>query len=89
MVVVARNDSSISAARQALNAGADAYLHAHKVEQSLAPGLDAVTAGLVCAPRDARRLVAKPTFSHREQEVLELLVTAAHQRPDRRPALPR
>jgi DNA-binding CsgD family transcriptional regulator len=31
-------------------------------------------AGLVCAPRAARRAVAKPTFSHREKEVLELLV---------------
>jgi DNA-binding NarL/FixJ family response regulator len=34
----------------------------------------AVLAGFVCTPRSARRLVAKPTFSHREKEVLQLLV---------------
>ena len=27
-----------------------------------------------CAPRDARGLIAKPTFSHREKEVLSLVV---------------
>ena len=36
--------------------------------------MHAVMAGLVCAPREVRRLLAKPTFSHREKEVLALLV---------------
>jgi DNA-binding NarL/FixJ family response regulator len=74
VVVVARNDGSPIAAREALNAGAEAYLRADEVEQSLAPAVGAVMAGFVCAPREVRRLVAKPTFSHREKEVLELLV---------------
>jgi DNA-binding NarL/FixJ family response regulator len=74
VVVVARDDPGAIAARQALNAGAEAFVRAHEVEQSLAPALDAVMAGLVCAPREVRRLVAKPTFSHREKEVLELVV---------------
>jgi DNA-binding NarL/FixJ family response regulator len=74
VVVIARDGTSAIAARRALNAGADAFVHAHEVEHSLAPALDAVMAGLVCAPREARRLVAKPTFSHREKEVLGLLV---------------
>jgi DNA-binding NarL/FixJ family response regulator len=74
VVVVARDDRSAIAARQALNAGADAFVPVDDAEQTLAPALDAVLAGLVCAPRAARRLVAKPTFSHREKEVLELLV---------------
>ncbi len=73
VVVVARDDRSATA-RQALNAGADAFVRADEVDQALAPALDAVMAGLVCAPRAARRLIAKPTFSHREKEVLELLV---------------
>jgi DNA-binding NarL/FixJ family response regulator len=74
VVVVAHDDSSAIAARQALNAGAEAFVPADGADQTLAPALDAVMAGLICAPRAARRLVAKPTFSHREKEVLELLV---------------
>jgi DNA-binding NarL/FixJ family response regulator len=74
VVVVARDDTSSFAARQALNAGAEGFVPAHQAQQSLAPAIDAVMAGLVCAPREVRRLVAKPTFSHREKQVLELLV---------------
>jgi DNA-binding NarL/FixJ family response regulator len=74
VVVVARENRRGSAARQALNAGADGFVSADEVEVALAPALDAVLAGLVCAPRRERRLVAKPTFSHREKEVLGLLV---------------
>lgn len=74
VVVVARNDGSAIAAREVLNAGAEAYVRVDEVEQSLAPAVWAVMAGFVCAPREVRRLVAKPTFSHREKEVLELLV---------------
>jgi DNA-binding NarL/FixJ family response regulator len=75
VVVVARNDGSPIAAREALNAGAEAYVRADEIEQAIAPALDAVMAGFVCVPRDVRRLVAKPTFSHREKEVLALLIT--------------
>jgi DNA-binding NarL/FixJ family response regulator len=74
VVVVARGATCGTAARQALNAGAEAFVRADESEQALAPALHAVMAGLVCAPREVRRLVAKPTFSHREKEVLELLV---------------
>jgi DNA-binding NarL/FixJ family response regulator len=74
LVVVARDDGNAIAARQALNAGAEAFVRSDEVDHALAPALDAVMAGLVCAPRAARRLVAKPTFSHREKEVLQLLV---------------
>jgi DNA-binding NarL/FixJ family response regulator len=75
LVVIARDDRSGVAARHALNAGAEAFVPADEVDRALAPALDAVIAGLVCAPRAARRLIAKPSFSHREKEVLELLVT--------------
>jgi DNA-binding NarL/FixJ family response regulator len=61
-------------ARQALNAGADAFVTRLDAERTLAAAVHAVLAGLVCAPRDVRRLLAKPTFSHREKEVLGLLV---------------
>ena len=74
LVVVARDDSGAGAARQALNAGADAFVAAGAIDEALAPAIEAVLAGFVCAPRAARRHVAKPTFSHREKEVLALLV---------------
>jgi DNA-binding NarL/FixJ family response regulator len=61
-------------ARQTLNAGADALVPESEIKRSLAPVVRAVMAGFVCTPRWARRLVAKPSFSHREKEVLELLV---------------
>jgi DNA-binding NarL/FixJ family response regulator len=74
LVVVARDDRHAGAARQALNAGADAFVPAAGAALALAPALDAVLAGFVCVPRAAQRLIAKPTFSHREKQVLGLLV---------------
>jgi DNA-binding NarL/FixJ family response regulator len=74
VVVAAADDPTASQARHALNAGADAFIPRPAVERSLGPAVRAVMAGLVCAPREARRLVAKPTFSHREKEVLALLL---------------
>jgi DNA-binding NarL/FixJ family response regulator len=75
IVVVAGDvDPSSQHARQALNAGADAFLPRRAADGSLAAAVHAVLAGLVCAPREARRVLAKPTFSHREKEVLGLLV---------------
>ena len=74
VVVGADEDPTGRQARQALNAGADAFLSRACVDGSLAVAVHAVLAGLVCAPREVRRLLAKPTFSHREKEVLGLLV---------------
>jgi DNA-binding NarL/FixJ family response regulator len=68
------DDPSGRQARQALNAGADAFLPRAQAAAALPAAVHAVLAGLVCAPREARRLLAKPTFSHREKEVLGLLV---------------
>src|SRR5690349_17317918 len=74
VVVAARDDGNAGIARQALNAGADAFVALDTADDALAPAIDAVLAGLVCVPRSARRVIAKPTFSHREKEVLGLLV---------------
>lgn len=73
IVVVARDTRSVLG-RQALNAGADAVVPERDAAHALAAAVRAVVAGLVCVPRVAKRLVAKPSFSHREKEVLELLV---------------
>jgi DNA-binding NarL/FixJ family response regulator len=74
VVVAATDNPTAPQARHALNAGADAFVPRRTVERSLGPAVHAVMADLVCAPREARRLVAKPTFSHREKQVLALLV---------------
>jgi DNA-binding NarL/FixJ family response regulator len=73
-VVVVARDPSGALARRAINAGAEAFVHERDAESTLAAAVRAVAAGLVCAPRVTRRLVAKPTFSHREKQVLGLLV---------------
>ena len=75
IVVVAKGSGAASQhARQALNAGADAFVPGDSADRSLAAAVHAVLVGLVCAPREARRLIAKPTFSHREKEILALVV---------------
>jgi DNA-binding NarL/FixJ family response regulator len=74
VVVVGGPDPTGTAARQALNAGAEAYVPEAEAARWLAVAVLAVMAGLVCAPRQARRLVAKPSFSQREKDVLGLLV---------------
>ena len=74
IVVVADDDPMSQHARRTLNTGADAFVPRGTAERSLAAAVHAVLAGLLCAPREARRVLAKPTFSHREKEVLGLLV---------------
>jgi DNA-binding NarL/FixJ family response regulator len=73
-VVVVAPDATAVAVRQAMNAGADAYVPRRTADRSLPAAVHAVVAGLVCVPRDVRRLLAKPTFSHREKKVLGLVV---------------
>jgi DNA-binding NarL/FixJ family response regulator len=73
-IVVMARDVMGGLARQALNAGAEAFVSEHDAPETLGAAVRAVVAGLVCAPRMTRRLVAKPTFTHREKEILELLV---------------
>jgi DNA-binding NarL/FixJ family response regulator len=74
VVVVAGADASRHGARTALNAGAAAYVPERDAGPALALAVRAVVAGLVCVPRAARSVIAKPTFSQREKEVLGLLV---------------
>jgi len=74
IVVVGRSGATPAAARQCLNAGAQSFVHEEDAARSLPAAVHAVLAGLVCVPYEVQRLVAMPTFSHREKEVLELLV---------------
>jgi DNA-binding NarL/FixJ family response regulator len=73
-IVVVGRDTRGASARQMLNAGADAFLPEQDAAEALAPAIRAVVAGLVCVSRVTRRFLAKPAFSHRERQVLDLLV---------------
>jgi DNA-binding NarL/FixJ family response regulator len=74
IIVVTLADGTGRGARQALGAGADACVPESDAHRALASAVHAVVAGLVCVPRPMRRLVVKPAFSHRERQILSLLV---------------
>jgi two-component system NarL family response regulator len=59
--------------RRALNAGANGFVLDSRLAPMLAPTVRAVHAGQVCAPRELRRWVSKPQFSHREKQILALV----------------
>lgn len=44
------------------------------IEQALAPTIEAVLAGQLCLPSAMRETLARPVFSHREKQVLELVL---------------
>ncbi|MGH2746029.1 MAG: hypothetical protein ACRDN8_26750, partial [Thermoleophilaceae bacterium] len=56
--------------REALNNGADGFLLDTDVEPALAIIVRAVAAGHVSVPRQRRRSLVTPAFSHRERQVL-------------------
>lgn len=72
--VVAVVDEDWRGGRQALNAGAAGLIHASRLEQTLAPAVRAVLAGHVSLPRELRRCAVPPAFSHRERQILALVV---------------
>jgi DNA-binding NarL/FixJ family response regulator len=56
--------------RRALDAGADAIVFEHELEQTLAVAVTAVGSGQSVVPRKMRTSVERPAFSHRERQVL-------------------
>jgi DNA-binding NarL/FixJ family response regulator len=79
IVVVARG-SAHGNVRELLNVGADGFLTEDELEPALAAVVRAVAIGYVAVPRALRRCVARPAFSHREREVLALVVEGLHNR---------
>jgi DNA-binding NarL/FixJ family response regulator len=65
---------SPQAVRRAVEAGADGVLVENDLVGTLVPALQAALAGLRVVPRDFHRQVVRPAFSHRERQVLSLLV---------------
>jgi DNA-binding NarL/FixJ family response regulator len=66
--------------RELLNVGADGFVTEDELEPALAAVVRAVAIGYVAIPRALRRSVARPAFSHREREVLALVVEGLHNR---------
>ncbi len=60
--------------REALNSGVDGFLLDSEVEVALAAVVRAVAAGHVSVPRNLRRGIVTPALSHREKQVLALVV---------------
>jgi DNA-binding NarL/FixJ family response regulator len=74
-IVVVFSDDPSTHGRHTLDASADAFLIERDAARALVPVVHAVAAGLVCIPRAHRRQIAKPAFTHREKEVMQLLVS--------------
>ena len=63
-----------------MNIGADGFLAEDQLEPALAAVVRTVALGHVCVPRELRRSLVRPAFSHREREVLALVVGGLHNR---------
>jgi two-component system nitrate/nitrite response regulator NarL len=73
-VVVVVAEGEWSGLRQALNAGATGVVYESHLERTLAPTVRAALAGQISLPQGLRRCAVTPAFSHREKEVLALVV---------------
>lgn len=60
--------------RSALGAGASAFVDEAQVEAALAAATRSALAGQVSLPRELHRCAVRPAFSHREKQVLALVV---------------
>jgi DNA-binding NarL/FixJ family response regulator len=60
--------------RQALAAGADGIVVEAELERTLEPTTRAVLVGHVSLPRELQRALVTPAFSHREKQVLAMVV---------------
>jgi DNA-binding NarL/FixJ family response regulator len=63
--------------RRTLRAGVEAIVPVWAIETALAVTVRAVAAGLSVVPQALRRQIAPPSLSHREREVLRLLMEGA------------
>ena len=73
-VVVVSPTCGALGARRAVRAGADSLVLEHELEDSLAPAVRAVAAGLSALPAVLRDGIDRLAFSHREREVLRLAI---------------
>lgn len=69
-IVAVLPTATATGVRRALDAGADAIVFEHELEQTLAVAVTAVGSGQSVVPRKMRASVERPAFSHRERQVL-------------------
>ena len=72
-IVLVSSSPNGTGVRRALNSGADGFVLESTMEQTLACTVRAVHRNQVCAPRELRRWLAKPSFTHRERQILSLV----------------
>jgi DNA-binding NarL/FixJ family response regulator len=53
----------------------EGLVYDHELEQTLAASVEAVLADQVCVPRTMREALARPVLSHREKQVLQLVLS--------------
>jgi len=73
-IVIVSPGCSPLAARRAIRAGAASVVLEPDLEETLAPAVRAVAAGLSAVPVPLREATDRPTLSHREREVLRLAI---------------
>jgi len=73
-VVVVSSGSDGAGVRQALAAGADGVVFDFDVDATLGPATQSVLVGQLSLPRRLHRCALKPAFSHREKQVLAMVV---------------
>lgn len=69
-IVAVSPEATGTGVRRALDAGADAIVFESELESTLAVAVSAVASGQSVVPRKVRASVERPTFSHRERQVL-------------------
>ena len=69
-IVAISPEATGTGVRRALDAGADAIVFESELESTLAVAVSAVASGQSVVPRKVRASVERPTFSHRERQVL-------------------
>lgn len=69
-IVAVSPTATATGVRRALDAGADAIVFEPLLESTLAVTVSAVGSGQSVVPREMRASVERPTFSHRERQVL-------------------
>jgi DNA-binding NarL/FixJ family response regulator len=73
-VVVVSSATLGAGVRSALGAGACAFVAEAQLEETLALATRSTLAGQVSLPRELHRCAVRPAFSHREKQVLALVV---------------
>ncbi len=74
VLLVVPSGTSRTDLRRGLHAGAAGIVFADTIDETLAPAAHAVAAGLIAVPPATRRQLAPRALSHREKEILRLVV---------------